>query len=168
MITGSVAAIAYGEPRMTNDVDVVLELKEGDAELLTKTFPPDQYYVPPLEVIKEETERSQHGHFNIIHHDTGLRADIYMEGKDPLHLWAFDRREAIPIEGDETWFAPAEYVIVRKLEFFRESGSDRHLRDIAGMIRISGDRIDRDSLAQLVKERDLDDVWDLASSKEWT
>ena len=88
MITGSVAAIAYGEPRMTNDVDLVLKFAPGDAAELAAAFPTADYYVPPPEVMEEERQRPRHGHFNIIHHETGLRADIYLAGDDPLHEWA--------------------------------------------------------------------------------
>lgn len=40
------------------------------------------------------------------------------------------------------WVAPPEYVILRKLEFFREGGSEKHLRDIRAMLRISGELLD--------------------------
>ncbi len=83
MITRSVAAIAYGEPRMTNAVDLVLGLSPGDGEKLITAFPSSESYVLPLEVIEEQRQRPRHGHFNIIHHETGLRA------YDPLHEWAF-------------------------------------------------------------------------------
>jgi hypothetical protein len=164
MITGSVAAIAYGEPRMTNDVDLILKFAPGSASELAAAFPTADYYVPPLEVMEEERQRPQHGHFNIIHHETGLRADIYLAGDDPLHEWAFARRETAPVGGEEIWFAPVEYVVIRKLEYFEQSGSDRHLRDIAGILRISGDRIDHESLARLIAERELKELWERASS----
>ena len=164
MITGSVAAIAYGEPRMTNDVDLVLGLSPGDGEKLVTAFPSSEYYVPPLEIIEEERQRPRHGNFNIIHHETGLRADIYLTGDDPLHEWAFARRTRFPIGGDDIWFAPVEYVIVRKLEYFEESASDRHLRDIAGLLRISGDLIDRESLMTLIARRRLQKAWERVSS----
>ena len=159
MITGSVAAIAYGEPRMTNDVDVVLWLGPGDSGRLIQTFPPQSYDVRPVEVIEQERQRRRFGHFNILHLETALRADVYVAGDDPLHAWAFERRRSESMSGGAVWFAPAEYVIVRKLEYYRHSGSDRHLRDIAGMLRISAGSIDLDALHQLVSERGLTELW---------
>jgi hypothetical protein len=159
MVTGAVAAIAYGEPRMTDDVDVVARLAEGDAERLLSAFGPPAYYVPPLEVIEEERGRPRHGHFNIIHYDSALRADIYLVGDDPLHQWAMDRRRTAAVGGDAIWLAPLEYVIVRKLEYFRDGGSDRHLRDIGGVLRVSGELIDRDQLRRFIVERELEDCW---------
>jgi hypothetical protein len=162
MVTGAVAAVAYGEPRMTNDVDVVVRLEGGDAQRLLAVFRHPEYYMPPLEVIEEERQRGWHGHFNIIHHDTALRADVYLAGDDPLHRWAMARRRTAAIGGDAIWFAPIEYVIVRKLEYFRDGGSDRHLRDIAGILRVSGEQVDSDELRQLVAERGLREFWQRA------
>ena len=162
MITGSVASIAYGEPRMTNDVDVVVRLQPGDADRLIQEFPAASYYVPPREVIEEERRRPRFGHFNIIHHETALRADIYLAGDEPLHHWALGRRRAETVAGQPIWFAPIEYVIVRKLEYFEQSGADRHLRDIGGMLRVSANQIDRQVLDQLIAERNLGTVWERA------
>ncbi|MEJ7809779.1 MAG: hypothetical protein WKG32_05105 [Gemmatimonadaceae bacterium] len=162
MVTGAVAAIAYGEPRMTNDVDVVVRLTAEGPSLLSRAFPESAYYVPPIEVMEEERRRPRFGHFNIMHHETALRADVYIAGDDPLHAWALPRRRAESVAGGAVWFAPVEYVIVRKLEYFAQSGSDRHLRDIGGIVRISGGEIDLAALDALVTERGLVDLWDRA------
>ncbi|MDQ3699038.1 MAG: hypothetical protein M3373_13605 [Gemmatimonadota bacterium] len=162
MVTGAVAAIAYGEPRMTNDVDIVARLDSASPILLHRAFPEHSYYVPPLETIEEERQRARFGHFNIIHHETALRADVYIAADDPLHAWGLQRRRAELMASGVVWFAPVEYVIVRKLEYYRQSGSDRHVRDISGIVRISGDEIDMAALRQLVGERGLTELWELA------
>jgi hypothetical protein len=140
-------------------VDLVVRLRSGDAETLISAYASPEYYVPPLEVMEEERQRPLYGHFNIIHHDTALRADIYLVGDDPLHEWAMARRRTASIGGDAIWFAPLEYVIVRKLEYFQQGESDRHLRDIAGMLRVSGELVDRRELQRLIAERELATVW---------
>jgi hypothetical protein len=143
MITGGVASTIYGDPRFTRDIDLILELQEADAGRLLGAFSSDDFYRPPLETVKEEIRRPRHGHFNIIHRDTALRGDLYLLGDDPLHAWAFERRVRIPLEDDTAiWLAPPEYVVVRKLQYYKESGSDRHLRDVTAMLEISGERID--------------------------
>ena len=164
MVTGAVAASAYGEPRMTNDVDVVARCDATTSARLARAFDESSYYLPPAEVIDEECHRPRYGLFNIIHHDTALRADVYVAGEDPLHLWAFGRRRAESIAGDPIWFAPIAYVIVRKLEYYEQSGSDRHLRDIAGIVRTSGEHIDEIELASLLAERGLVPLWERAKS----
>lgn len=91
MITGGVAAVIYGDPRFTRDVDLVLELDpDGSLDLLA-AFDPGEFYLPPAEVVSEEARRSEGGHFNIIHHDSALRADVYTAGEVVLHRWALDR-----------------------------------------------------------------------------
>ncbi|HET7583825.1 MAG TPA: hypothetical protein VFK13_02900 [Gemmatimonadaceae bacterium] len=161
MVTGAVAAIAYGEPRMTNDVDIVVSLGPGDAERLLSAFPASAYYVPPLDVLEEERKRSRFGHFNIMHLETALRADVYVAGDDPLHQWALQRRRSEPVAGGDVWFAPVEYVIVRKLEYYQLSGSDRHLRDVRGILRVSATSIDDRILHDLLRERGLLQTWEL-------
>lgn len=166
MVTGSVACIVYGEPRLTHDVDLVLALRDtADAEAIERAFPSDQFYLPPLEVIRAEQARQLRGHFNIIHHDTGYKADVYLRGRDPLHLWAFDRRQRVQLEGAELVVAPPAYVIVRKLEYFREGGSEKHLDDIAGMLRVSGDAIDVGEIDRLTGERGLAAEWAAARAR---
>jgi hypothetical protein len=87
-ITGSVAASVYGEPRLTADIDVVLLLSAQDITRLRMAFPEDQYYVPPEETMREQARRPSRGMFNLIHHASQFKADIYLAGDDPLHSWA--------------------------------------------------------------------------------
>ncbi len=164
MITGGVASVIYGDPRFTRDIDVVLDLDEAEASRLAGAFPESEFYVPPLEVLRREIARPHGGHFNIVHHDTALRADGYLSGDDPLHPWGFERRKRISVDEGEIWLAPLEYVILRKLEYYRDSGSDRHLRDVVMMLRISGDSLDRDELDRWIRELDVHDAWRAAAS----
>ena len=133
-ITGSVAASVYGEPRLTADIDVILLLKIADLAALRAVFPESGYYVPPDETLRLELARSSRGMFNLIHHASQFKADVYLAARDPLHAWALEHRRRIDLEGAGAWIAPPEYVILRKLEFLREGGSDKHVRDIRFML----------------------------------
>jgi hypothetical protein len=166
MITGGLAAIIYGEPRLTNGVDLVLQLTPGDAERLAAAFPTERYYVPPIETIREEAGRAAHGHFNLLDLETSLRADVYCLGEDALGTWAMARRRAVPIADTMVWVAPIEYVIAVKLRYYREGGSDRHLRDIAAMRRISGDLIDQSALDGWITKLGLEPEWRKALETE--
>ena len=84
MVTGSVGAMAYGEPRMTTDVDVVLRLASDQVGPLLDCFPEADFYRPPEEVARYEVSRAARGHFKVIQHATGMKADFYPAGDAPL------------------------------------------------------------------------------------
>src|ERR1041385_1661518 len=101
MVTGSVAGVLYGEPRVTHDVDIVVVLKPGlDVARVTQAFPIEDFYCPPEEILLQESLRAQRGHFNLIHHETGFRADMYLARREPLHVWALGERQRIDVDGE--------------------------------------------------------------------
>lgn len=146
MVTGGVAAVVYGEPRFTRDIDLVIELRPRDARRFADAWSAADFYVPPVEVIEEESGRPAHGHFNVIHHQTAMRADVYLPGGDPLNAWALAHKVVRRIDDDEVFLAPIEAVMLSKLRYYQMGKSDRHLRDIHQMLRISGDLVDRAEL----------------------
>lgn len=159
MVTGSAASMAYGEPRLTLDVDLVLELPQSRIPDLVAAFPDDSFYCPPPEVLTAEINRESHGHFNIIHMQSGFKADIYPMGRDELHVWGMARRRSVELDGDTIMLAPPEYVIVRKLQYFKEGGSEKHLRDISGMLRQENAAIDLDVIQTWVDRLGLEIQW---------
>lgn len=160
VIGGSVTAIFYGEPRFTNDVDMVAFLNEADIRRLPEIFPSPDFYVPPQEVITAEVARTQHGHFNIIHTATTFKADVYPTGRDELNAWAFRNKRTVVFEGETLILAPPECVIVRKLEYFREGGSDKHLRDIRAMLAVSGETMDHTALHEWIVRQNVQAEWE--------
>jgi hypothetical protein len=164
MLAGSVAAAFYGEPRTTNDVDLVVFFNERDVQRLTEAFPATEFYVPPVETIFAEIRREKNGHFNVIHTDTSFKADIYPSGRDELNAWGFHHKRTIQYEGTPVVLAPPEYVIVSKLEYYREGGSEKHLRDIRSMIATSGTQLDQSALNDWIQRRGLDAEWRLVSN----
>ena len=136
-VTGSVAASVYGEPRLTADIDVVLLLGVRDIDALRSAFPETGYSVPPDETLRLELARDSRGMFNLIHRASQFKADIYLAARDPLHAWALEHRRRIDLGGSGAWIAPPEYVILRKLEYLREGGQDKHVRDIRFILAAS-------------------------------
>lgn len=158
------AAIFYGEPRLTLDVDFVVLLGTQDAGRLIAIFPDSDFYVPPSEIIAEEVARRRRGHFNVIHMATAFKADFYPAAlEDEVDDWGFRFKREIQFEGETVVLAPPEYVIVRKLEYFREGGSEKHLRDIRSMLAVSGDQIDGVLLDRWVQDYRLEAEWQKAS-----
>jgi hypothetical protein len=159
VIGGSVAAIFYGEPRLTHDVDMVVFLNETAIRKLPEIFPPTDFYLPPHEVIIAEVAREERGQFNIIHLKTTFKADIYPTGRDEFNAWAFRNKRSVDYQGEPLVLAPPEYVIVRKLEYFREGGSDKHLRDIRGILNVSGQQINHADLNEWIQRRGVEAEW---------
>ncbi|MDP7005748.1 MAG: hypothetical protein QF718_06015 [Phycisphaerales bacterium] len=158
MVTGSVVSIAKGEPRLTLDVDFVISLNAQEIIKISDCFPDSEYYCPPSEVIQKEM-CAKKGSFNVINHETGMKADFFLSINDPLHLWGLEKRTRCSFEDLEFWIAPSEYVIIRKLEYFKDSGSSKHLRDIYGLVKID-DTIDMPWLQKEIASRNLFEQWE--------
>jgi len=158
MVTGATAAIIYGQPRVTNDLDVVLSLNEEKRARLLDIFPETEFYVPPESVIRAEQSRSQRGHFNLIHHESGYKADIYLAASEPLHVWALPLRRRIAwSENLQVWVAPPEYVVLRKLQFFQEGGSSKHPADIRSILETTG--VNEQLMAPWLSSLGIESVW---------
>ncbi len=143
---------------MTMDIDLVAALGPSSTVSLARAFPEARFYLPPHRVVIEECSRAAGGHFNVIDHETGLKADFYVARDDPLQAFAIDRRRRIELGEFAAWLAPPEYVIIRKLESWREGGSAKHVRDIRGMLAGTAG-LDRALLEALAHERGLDELW---------
>ena len=164
MATGSVASMLYGIPRFTHDLDMVIDLPIQKINTLEYAFPLSDFYCPPNEVLQIESRRPQRGHFNIIHNESGLKADIYIHNTDRLQEWGLSKKTRIELDSENgIWVAPPEYVIVRKLEYYREGNSEKHLHDILGMLEVSGDIINQTIIKTWITELDLQQQWESVS-----
>jgi hypothetical protein len=164
MIVGSHASIYYGEPRFTQDVDVVVELTPEALSRVLERFPSSDFYVSE-EAARDALARC--GQFNIIHGASGVKIDVFF-GKDAEYdRVRFARRQRLPlVPGREAHFARPEDVILYKLLYFREGGSDRHLRDIAGILAVSGTELDREYIAHWARQLNVGDLWDEAVRRD--
>lgn len=162
LISGSVAAMLYGEPRVTHDIDFVVFLRDRDILRLPEAYPASEFYLPAKEELLTELSRVQKGHFNVIHPESGLKADFYLAKRDELDVWGFRNVREYRIDDTHIRLAPPEYVIVRKLEFFREGGSEKHLRDIRGILNVSGEKISRVDLDEWARHQGVEAEWKIA------
>ncbi|MBN1590980.1 MAG: hypothetical protein JW888_15815 [Pirellulales bacterium] len=164
LITGSTATIAYGEPRFTNDVDVVAALAEAKVDGFCAAFPAPEFYCHPDAVRRAVTDRSQ---FNIIHPASGLKVDVMIPAETPFNRSRLNRGVRIPAgPGFSARFASAEDVIIKKLEYYREGGSEKHLRDIAGVLKVQANRVDREYIADWVAKLGLTNEWQMVLAQE--
>ena len=157
LVTGSVAAMAYGEPRLTNDIDIVAAIDEGYIPELLSAFPLEEYYISAGMISDAIRHRTQ---FNIIHPASGLKMDIIIKQDTPFDRSRFGRaRRIFPAESYQANFASPEDVIIKKMDFYRKGGSEKHLRDIAGILKISGDDVDQIYISSWARQLGLSDVW---------
>jgi len=161
-IVGGLASIAYGRPRLTLDADLVVALDSARLEQLLSAFPEEDFYLPPVDILQAELQRDSRGHFNIIHQHSALRADCYLPGKSELAKWEMQNRRRLPLGSREAWFAPPEAVIVNKLLFFREGGSQKHIDDISS-IMIGGTVVDSSVVERWVNKLGLRKEWEVAA-----
>jgi hypothetical protein len=156
-ITGAVASIAYGEPRLTNDIDIVAEVNDGHTAKLKECFPEEEFYLD-LDSIREAIRRRDQ--FNIIHPASGLKIDVMISKGDAFDGSRFNRiRRMRPLEDTEANFASPEDVIIKKMEYYKEGASEKHIRDILGMLKISGEMIDLEYISFWAKRLNLEKIW---------
>lgn len=157
LITGSVAAIHYGEPRFTNGIDIVADLAADAVESFCLAFPAENFYLDEDTIREAIARRSQ---FNIIHPASGLKIDVMIPARDAFNASRFARAPRLNPENDySASFASPEDVILKKLEYHAAGGSDKHLRDIAGVLKISGDSIDRRYIDDWAARMGVADLW---------
>ena len=161
VITGSIASVIYGVPRLTHDVDVVIELNESQIDFILKEFHEPIFYIPPKEILIVEKNRTHRGHFNIIHNNSGFKADIYFAGNDRLSKWALENFNEYEIETEKIRVAPPEYVIVKKLQYFQEGNIQKHLIDIEGILQYSKEMINFGYLQELITKYQVEEEWNL-------
>lgn len=158
-VTWSVASMAYGEARFTQDIDLVVECYPQQAASLCDEFPSPEFYADP-EDARRSVERG--GQFNIIWIPKGIKADILPFRGTPFDESRLSRARRVRLpSGGSAAFASPEDVILKKLEYYREGGSDKHLRDIAGMLRITGDEIDRAYIERWSRDLGVGNEWRL-------
>lgn len=163
LVTGSTATIAYGEPRFTNDIDVVVDLPANHIDALIAAFPEDHFYISRSAV---EAAVARHHQFNIIHPTSGLKADVIVASQSEFDRTRLRRARRLPVlENREVSFASPEDVILKKLQYFQEGGSEKHLRDIAGVLLIQGDHIDRDYIKDWAQRLGFAEIWSLVLAR---
>ncbi len=157
MLVGSFASAAYGEPRLTHDIDIVIQLGIDAVDRLCSAFPAPEFYVS-LSAARDAVARR--GQFNVIHPTSGNKIDFMIARNDAWGQSQLARRVRKPILPDRpTFVAAPEDVILGKLWYYQEGGSEKHLRDIAAMLRVSGDEIDKEYITRWAEQLGLTKAW---------
>lgn len=130
MLTGSLAMNYYSQPRMTRDIDFVIEAHAKDIDTIVSAFEPD-YYVERNAVSRAiALQRS----FNIIHNEAFIKVDCIIRKDSEYRQLEFARRREVTIQGLEVWLVSKEDLIISKLYWARESHSELQLRDVKNLL----------------------------------
>lgn len=135
MLTGSMAMAVYATPRMTRDVDLVVAVGRGDVDTLVSLFEADCYV--DRDAVAEAIASA--GMFNIIHNEWIIKADFIVRKRSPYRQTEFERRRQIDVEGDSLSIVAPEDLILSKLEWALQTGSELQLRDVREIVAASSD-----------------------------
>ena len=159
-IGGSIASSLYGEFRATNDVDIVLDLAEGQVNPLVAALETD-FYVDADMIRAALQYRSS---FNVIYLPTMIKADFFAPERSGFIASEFTRRlqEVIRLteRQEKIYFASPEDMILQKLRWYRETGerSDRQWGDVQGMLKVQGEALDRAYMQHWADELKIADL----------
>ena len=159
LIGGSLASTLYGEPRATMDADIIADLHLEHIEPLVNALTPD-FYVD-ADSIRDaiRNERS----FNLIHYATTFKVDVFVRKRRAFDDAQFSRRvkHILLLEPERAaQVASPEDTILAKLEWYRMGGevSERQWRDVLGMLKAQGERLDRAYMEQMAQQIGVGDL----------
>jgi Nucleotidyltransferase of unknown function (DUF6036) len=157
MLVGSMAALAHGRVRTTQDFDLVIDVDESRLRTLVKAFPEERFYVS--EEAATDALRLQ-SLFNVIDMETGWKIDLIPRKRRPFSLEEFSRRQRLSLLGLDVAVASVEDTIISKLEWAKLGGSSaRQLEDVRELRGIAGDRLDLAYIERWVRELGLESEW---------
>lgn len=161
MLTGSMSANIYTKPRMTRDIDIVIELEKPHVKGLINVFKEDFYI--DADSIQEAITRK--GMFNIIDNSSLVKIDFIVRKNEPYRKAEFERRRQIKMDGLSLWIVSAEDLIISKLFWAKDSHSEQQLSDVKNILK-SVPAIDQVYLKKWILNLNLEKIYELAQSHE--
>ncbi|MDO8690066.1 MAG: hypothetical protein Q7R39_08675 [Dehalococcoidia bacterium] len=135
MVTGSLAVSFYALPRLTRDIDIVLEIGAGDVAKLNGLFAGDFYI--DQDAIQDGINRQSS--FNIIHNASVIKVDFIVRKRDTYRKVEFKRRRKMIIDGIEVAVVAAEDLVLSKLVWAKDSHSELQMGDVRSVLKQAED-----------------------------
>jgi hypothetical protein len=166
VVGGSFASSVFGEPRSTEDVDFVADLHPPHVAPLIRAFG-DEFYVDEAAIHRAIERRSS---FNVIHLPSARKVDVFVPSRSTLAERQLQRRRLVTVSQSPTaqlYLLTPEDTILQKLVWFRHGGgvSDRQWRDVLGIMKVQGDRLDWDDLRTAAEEAGLREALEQARAE---
>jgi hypothetical protein len=163
MIGGAVASWPWGEPRSTQDVDIVIQLSAESINQLSKELEKIEIFLPPDVILDNLLETRVELPINAIHRPSGFKAEMFTtkEGDD-LRLSAFHRRKKVNFGSEigEVFVHSPEDLILYKLMYYSLSRQTKHIRDIVSILKKLGAAIDEDYIGNWAKKKGISTLWE--------
>jgi hypothetical protein len=154
-IWGGLAVTAHGEPRFTQDMDVLLSPDNFSVSLFTRRLHETHYHVDEISVRNALTG----GFFNVIHLYYHVKTDFYVPHEPELRAMIAERLYLPFDEMRRAAYVTPTSVVTAKLRAYENSQSTRHLDDIASIIRVQGSKLDQERLEIAAARLGLLGVW---------
>jgi len=155
MMTGGIAVIFFGKPRLTHDFDIVAEIDAKQIPELVHAFE-NEFYVSQ-EAIK--TALNNRSMFNVIHFDSGIKVDFWLLKDDEFDRKRFERKQKHVYAGRDIFFSSPEDIILKKILWFKESEIQKHLDDAFDVLEIQTN-LDMDYLKEWAEKLSVQTLLD--------
>lgn len=157
MLAGSHASGLHGIPRATQDFDIVIDPQEEALRRLVANLVADEFYADEAAALDALRRRAM---FNVVDEVTGWKTDFVVLPRDAFSRAQWGRRQAASVLGVEVVAATSEDTVLAKLVWARRGGgSERQLRDVAGVVAVQGAALDRVYIDSWLARLGVADLW---------
>jgi hypothetical protein len=156
MLSGSFASAHHGAPRSTLGIDIVIAANPEQLRAFVESLPSGEYYADLDAALEAHTRQSL---FNVIDLATGWKIDLILRKSRAFSLEEFGRRQLVSVQGLPLFVASAEDVIIAKLEWSKLAQSQRQIEDVAAILRLRWEALDRPYLEKWIYQLDLEQEW---------
>lgn len=162
MLVGSFVSSLYGEPRSTQDIDIIISINRDHINKLIKNFAPPRYYIDEEQIhLAIQYEKM----FNLLDTEEGDKIDFYIQKNESYEKEKFNRRKKESFLGMEVYVLSPEDLILSKLIWSKKSGySEKQLNDVLGVLRVQKNSLDFPYIQRKLDELSLTEFRDKIKS----
>jgi hypothetical protein len=156
MLTGSLASAHHGAPRSTQAIDIVIAAKPEQLRRFVECLPSGEYYADWDAALEAPRRQSL---FNVIDLATGWKIDLIIRKSRSFSKEEFGRRQLVNAQGLRLFVVSAEDVVIAKLEWSKLAQSQRQIEDVAAILKLRWELLNRPYLERWISELNLDEEW---------
>lgn len=158
MLTGSFAANFYAVPRMTRDIDIVIEIEMKEVDKILHIFQKD-FYIDKISINEAIKYQSM---FNIIHNELSFKIDFIVRKNSEYRIVEFKRKKRIQLDDAFIWIVSPEDLIISKLHWAKDSQSEMQIKDVKNLLLTMNQLLDYDYIREWVNKLNLVAIYNKA------